>query len=121
MEGGIKYDKVSINLNDPAGDDRHLKGMFLVRHSLYNPSFCSYSTSTDSYRFFVKLTLLVKFIWCCKNVFSFVIRCFSITGDSYFECAEKKEIQFLFRLGLDAVKPGVMRIFKCCQHSLQSW
>ena len=64
--------------------------MFLVRQSLYNPSFCSHSTRTASYRFFVKLSVLVSFIWCCKNVFSFVLRCFSITGDSYFECAEKK-------------------------------
>ena len=78
--------------------------MFLVRHCLYKPSFCSHSTHTDSYRFFVKLSLLVKFNWCCKNVFSFVLRCFSTTGDSCFECAEKKEIEFLFRVGLNAIK-----------------
>ena len=78
--------------------------MFLVRHSLYNPSFCSDSTNTDSYPFFVKLSLPVEFIWCCLSVFSFVLRfCFSITGDFDFECA-KKEIQFLFRLSLNAMR-----------------
>ena len=78
--------------------------MFLVRDSLYNPSYCSHSTRTHSCRFFVKLSLLAKFIWCCKNVFSFVLRCFSITGDSYVECAEKEKCRFLFRLGLNATK-----------------
>ena len=70
--------------------------MFLVRQPLYNPSSSSDLTNTDSYRFFVKLSLLVKFIWCCKNVFSFVLRFVSITGDSYFEFAEKKKFGFCF-------------------------
>ena len=65
--------------------------MFLVRHSLYNPSFCSDSTNTDSSRFFVKLSFPLEFISCCMSVFSFVLRFyFSITGDFDFECAKKR-------------------------------
>ena len=64
--------------------------MFLVRDSLYNPSFCSDSTNTDSYRFLVKLSLSVEFIWCCISVFSFVLKIFPITGDFDFECAKKR-------------------------------
>ena len=59
----IKWDKVSINLNDHARDTRHLKMYaFLVRHSLYNSNSYSQWTRTDSYRFFVTVTRLVKFI-----------------------------------------------------------
>ena len=32
------------------------RGMFLVKHALQNPSFCSHSTQKDSYGFFVKLS-----------------------------------------------------------------
>ena len=78
--------------------------MFLVRHSLYNPSFFSHSTRTDSYRFFVKLSLVVKFIWCCRNVFSFALRFFFHNRWFSLSMCRKKEIQFLFRLDLNAIK-----------------
>ena len=78
--------------------------MFLVRHSLYNPSFCSDSTNSGSYRFFVKLSFPLEFISCCMSAFSFVLRFyFSITVDFDFECA-KKETQCLFRLSLNGMK-----------------
>ena len=92
--------------------------MFLVRHSLYNPSFCSDSTNTDSNRFFVKLSLLVKFIWYCMSVlFSFYkyiyiyFSFFFVTAESFPECArtkkknkkKKNEIQCLCRLCLNAI------------------
>ena len=78
--------------------------MFLVRHSLYNPSFCSDSTNTDSSRFFVKLSFPLEFISCCMSVFSFVLR-FSITGDfDFLTNVLKTEIQCLFRLSLNGMK-----------------
>ena len=79
------------------------RGMFLVKHSMLNRSFCSHLTQTDSYRFFIKLSLLVKFIWCYISVFSFVSSYFQ---DRWFFTwnAEKKEIQLLFRLCLNAIK-----------------
>ena len=50
--------------------------MFLVKNSLYNPSFCFHSTRTDSYRLFVKLSSLVKSVSSCRIVFSFVLTFF---------------------------------------------
>ena len=79
------------------------RGMFLVRLSLYNPSFCSDSTNTNSNCFFVKRSLLVKFIWSCMSVLSFVliyIHFFSIKADFFLEWAKKK----LFQLCLNATK-----------------
>ena len=90
------------------------RGMFLVRHSLYNPSFCSDSTNTDSNRFFAKLSLPVKFLWFCTSVLSFLLMYIfsSIRADSFLECAKKKKTKqtkkkdfyFLFRLCLNAMK-----------------
>ena len=61
-----------------------------MRDSLYNPSFCSDSTNTDSYRFFVKLSFSVEFIWCCISVFSIILRFFPIAGDFDFEYSKKR-------------------------------
>ena len=70
---GIKCDKVSINLNDPARDAHHMRWYVFSGSTLRrNPSFCSNSTQTDSYHFVVKLSVLVKFISQGKIVFSFV-------------------------------------------------
>ena len=72
----IKCLRASFNLNDPGKDACHLKRcvfVFLVRHSWYDPSFCSDSTNADSNRFFIKLSLVVKFIWYCMSVLSFVL------------------------------------------------
>ena len=89
--------------------------MFLVKHSLYNPSFVSGSTNTDSNRFFVKMIFLLKFIWYCMTVLSFVLICFffPITAGSFLESARKKKKKkkkkktkfiFLFPLCLNAMK-----------------
>ena len=78
--------------------------MFLVNHSLYNPMFCSYSTQTDSYRFFVKLNLLVIFTLMlheCVFITEIVI---SSTGDSFLEYARPKQKKFRFQLGFNAIK-----------------
>ena len=84
------------------------RGMFLVKHSLYNPSFFSDLTKTDSNRFFVKLSLLLKFIWYCMTVLSFVlIYFFPVTADSFLQKARKKKhtkFIFLFPLCLNAMK-----------------
>ena len=84
------------------------RGMFLVRLSLYNPSFCSDSTNTDSNCFLVKLNPLVKFIWSCMSVLSFVliyVHCFFHNRWFWLRmCQTKKEIQFLFWLSLNAIK-----------------
>ena len=83
------------------------RGMFLVRHSLHNPIFCSDSTNTDSNRFFVKLRLLVKFIWYCMSVLSFLWIYLYFFRNSWFfpwMCQKKKnEIPCLCRLGLNAM------------------
>ena len=67
--------------------------MFLVKHSLYNPSFFSDSTITDSNRFFVKLSLFLKFILYCMSVLSLkfvLIYFFPVTADSFLESARIK-------------------------------
>ena len=71
-------------------------GMFLVKHSLLNRSFCSHLTQTDSYRFFVKLSLLVKFIWCYMSVFSFVSSCFQDRWFFLFNVPKKRNSFFWF-------------------------
>ena len=48
--------------------------VFLAMHSFYNPSFCSKSTNTDFSRFFLKLSHLLKFIWYCISVLSFLLK-----------------------------------------------
>ena len=79
------------------------KGIFLVKHSLYNLRFCSLLTRTHSYRFFVKLSSLVKSISFSRIVCSLVLIFFS-QQMILFSNVPKTKIQFLFRLALNALK-----------------
>ena len=72
------------------------RGMFLVRHSLYNPSFCSDSTNTDSYRFFVIYFVLHMCVFFRFKILFFHNRWFWLRM-----CQKKK---FLFPLCLNAMK-----------------
>ena len=78
--------------------------MFLVRHSLYNPSFFF---SFDPYRF---LPFLCKTKASCK-IYLVLQECVFFRFKMFFHnrwfllwMCRKKEIQFLFRLGLNAIK-----------------
>ena len=103
------------------------RGTFL---SLYNPSVFSDLTNTDSNRFFVKLSLLQKFIWYCMTVLSFVlIYFFPVTADSFLQKARKTNKQkktheihfFCFHYALMPWNDCcLVRPLKCSEHSLQS-
>ena len=77
--------------------------MFLVKHSLYNLSFCSLLTRTDSYRFFVKLSSLVKSI-SFSRIVCFLVLIFFPQQMIFFSNVPKTKIQFLFRLAFNAMK-----------------
>ena len=79
------------------------RGMFLVKRSLCNPSFCSLLTRTDSYRFFVKLSSHVKSISFSRIVCSLVLIFFHNRWFFRRMCRKQKN-QFLFRLALNALK-----------------
>ena len=76
MLSGIKCDKFCINLNDLIRDASTWICMFLVKHSFHNRRFCSYSTQTDFYRFFVKASLLVSFILVLHDCVYFSFKLF---------------------------------------------
>ena len=77
--------------------------MFLVKHPLYNLSFCSLLTRTDSYRFSVKLSSHVKSISFNRIVCSLVLIFFP-QQMILFSNVPKTKIQVLFRLALNAMK-----------------
>ena len=78
--------------------------MFLVRQPLYNPSSCSDLTNTDSLSFLCKTKPSCEIYLVLQECVFFRFKiCFHNRWFLLWMC-QKKEIQFLFRLGLNAVK-----------------
>ena len=103
MKSGVKYEKISINLNDPARDARHLK-RYVFSKALYVESKFLFSFDPDRF-----LSFLCKTKPSCeinlvlhKCVF-FRFKLFPRQVIFYLMC-RKKEIQFFSRLGLNATK-----------------
>ena len=103
MKSGVKCDNVSINLNDPARDARHLK-RYVCSEALFVES--QFLFSFDPERF---LSFLCKTKPSCeinlvlhKRVF-FRFKLFPRQVIFYLKC-QKKEIQLLFWLCLNAIK-----------------
>ena len=95
---------VSINLNDPASDARHLK-RYVFRWALFVES--KFLLKCDPERF---LSFLCKTKPCCEiylvlheGVF-FRFKLFPRQAIHFPLMCRKKEIQFLSRLGLNAIK-----------------